>query len=120
MDEINLDFNISHSNNYGVLCYSAQNKVGVDIEYIDPNFQCNNILDICAYKNEIQWINEKDSLIRFYQLWTAKESIMKTFGLGIGSPFPKLEFAEDALIYNNKLVKHMRINNDYCISIYSV
>ena len=112
-----LDFNISHSKNLGIICWGYKKKVGVDIEYIDPNFDYQSILDVFAFKNEVRWILEKNSLLRFYQLWTTKESILKCSGEGLRAGFPETIPVNQILFYQNKKIINYLYKGTYYISI---
>lgn len=80
-------FNISHSGNVVVMVMSDHCDVGVDTEEIKPieieNFQENFL------PGEWTWLqNSANRLkyIRFYQLWTRKEAILKATGQGLSLP----------------------------------
>lgn len=88
-----LYFNISHSGS--LVCAAAcSEEVGIDIEIIRP-ISLKFTKRICN-ENELRYIFGKfpsdedfekecdtDTLIRFYQLWTAKEAYLKCTGEGI-------------------------------------
>ncbi|WP_254563171.1 4'-phosphopantetheinyl transferase family protein [Dyadobacter diqingensis] len=79
----NLNFNISHSNNYVACVIDPKSIVGIDIEYIKTDI---NIFDFqqAFSKNEFQNILSAASPIeKLYTLWTIKESIIKADGRGI-------------------------------------
>ena len=75
-------FNISHSGDYVVLA-EAKFPVGVDIERIDDIGINNDLLNIALTEREKLWV--KDSLLRFYVVWTRKESLIKCEGSGFMS-----------------------------------
>ena len=101
-----LFFNLSHSGKYVVLV-TAQREVGIDIEEMvfenreQPNSHTLRkvgieLKEMMPYSEkvaravltpeELKWLKEQNSAEAFYRLWTAKESVMKAFGLGFSLP----------------------------------
>lgn len=78
-----IQFNISHSGDWIVLAVSKE-VVGSDIEYIDPNFDFDDILPEHFSTAESRYVNAQDKLQRFYELWTRKEALLKATGQGLG------------------------------------
>jgi 4'-phosphopantetheinyl transferase len=89
----NFDFNISHSGEWIVFAISTSGPVGIDIEKNDPlNLQ---IMKVILNNKDIDFIDsassEKDSLKRFYVIWTLKEAFVKASGC-VQYPLKKLVF----------------------------
>lgn len=86
-------FNISHSGDYVVVTFSDC-PVGVDIEKNKGNrlkvakrfFTREELDDLFAFSEE------KEQIEYFYQLWTLKESYMKTIGKGISMSLSSFSF----------------------------
>lgn len=78
-----LFYNLSHAGDR-ILLAVANSPVGIDVEYIDPDFEFKDILPDNFSVQEIAWINEANSTERFYQLWTRKEGFLKATGKGLG------------------------------------
>ncbi|MDT8717659.1 4'-phosphopantetheinyl transferase superfamily protein [Clostridium sp. 19966] len=95
-------FNISHSGKYVVCAISKQN-VGIDIEEI-TELDYKNIADSFFTEKERKYIYEKESLLRFYEIWTLKESYIKAVGRGLSIPLNS--FSID--IYANKYIKTIK------------
>ena len=72
-------FNISHSGDYVVLAES-ESPVGVDIERVTDIGIDDELKNIALTEKEKLWV--KDSLLRFYVVWTRKESLIKCEGTG--------------------------------------
>ena len=74
-----IHFNISHSGDYKVLAI-AETPVGVDIEKVRK-------ADLRVAKrfceNEYNYITQKDSEHRFFEIWTKKEAYLKYKGTGL-------------------------------------
>lgn len=78
-----IQFNVSHSKNC-VLIVIASSPAGVDIEYIDPLFQFEEMMELCFNREEEEFIRKSPHhLINFYTLWTRKEAILKATGEGL-------------------------------------
>ena len=74
------NFNVSHSGNYVVLAESEK-SIGVDIEELKDDITA-DLIEVGFTKREKGWIG--NSHIRFYILWTRKESLLKCVGTGFG------------------------------------
>ncbi len=79
-----VNLSISHSENM-VVCVISENPVGIDVEKIKP-FNYKLINKVCTDR-ESEYVlsdkDEKDILLRFYEVWTAKEGYFKREGTGI-------------------------------------
>lgn len=114
---LDIDFNISHSGDYVVCAVSKCSKLGVDIEEIKD-------IDIRSFKsvftnNEYQSILASlNSLRRFYEFWTMKESIIKADGRGLSLRLNKIPImSEDyiSIIEGKKwFLTKFNIDNNYC------
>ncbi|WP_133574839.1 4'-phosphopantetheinyl transferase superfamily protein [Pedobacter metabolipauper] len=54
------------------------------VEYIDPAFGYQEIIADTFSAEEIDYVEEENSLDRFFTLWTRKEAFVKVTGLGLG------------------------------------
>lgn len=87
-----LKFNISYAKDYILIAISPL-EVGIDIEFVDPNFEFKDILNEYFTKEEISYIEENNSIARFFAAWTKKEALAKAIGSGLFGPinqFPTL------------------------------
>lgn len=76
-----LHYNLSHSGNWIVLAI-AQSPVGADVEFVDPAFPFQDILEDNFSRDEVDYIGT--SIEKFFTLWTRKEAILKATGQGLG------------------------------------
>jgi 4'-phosphopantetheinyl transferase len=87
------NFNISHSGNRVVCGLSTNGRVGVDIEFIKPiSFE-----DFQTQFTPKEWTairGASDPVAAFYRFWTAKESLIKADGRGLGIPLLDLDVTE--------------------------
>lgn len=83
--DLGVEFNISHSGKY-VICAISDKPIGVDIEQIRE-------LDLSISKKfcndkELKYIfdgsiSKKESIKRFFEIWTFKEAYLKMLGVGL-------------------------------------
>ncbi|EAZ94199.1 4'-phosphopantetheinyl transferase family protein [Crocosphaera chwakensis] len=99
LDKINklgLQFNVSHSEDiaiYGITCHSL---IGVDIEYIRPMPEAENLAKRFFSKQEYEYISLLSSAEKereFFKLWTVKEAYLKAIGKGISGGLEKVEIS---------------------------
>jgi len=87
------NFNISHSGNRVVCVLSTGGRIGLDIEAVKPlSFE-----DFQTQFRPNEWIAIRaaaDPVAAFYRFWTAKESLIKADGRGLGIPLLELDVAE--------------------------
>jgi 4'-phosphopantetheinyl transferase len=114
-------FNVTHAGDYAVIAI-AKEPVGVDIEYVNKDFDYNEILSGIFNKSEINEVfNSKDKQRAFYKLWTRKEAIVKATGKGIDDHFPEIvsldgyHYMCPELLSNIELMKvfSFELNEDY-------
>ena len=79
----NLHFNVSHSNDTALIII-ADTEVGIDVEYINPDFVYEDLLTVVSTFEEQKFIKDSEgSREAFYQLWTRKEALIKATSLGM-------------------------------------
>ncbi len=79
----NICFNVSHSGDW-VLIAIGCSETGVDVEKVEPSFSYEDIVARCFSAPEKRFIQEAEKpLIRFYQLWTQKEALLKATSIGL-------------------------------------
>jgi len=76
-------FNIAHSGNY-VACSIASEPVGIDIELIEPIDL--KLAERYFAPDETAYIMDSQSITRFFEVWTKKESRIKWEGRGLSKP----------------------------------
>ncbi|HBG2626183.1 TPA: 4'-phosphopantetheinyl transferase superfamily protein, partial [Clostridioides difficile] len=95
------------------------NDVGVDIEYMEKNFNYKDIVNYSFNKNE-----KINTVIDFYKYWVVKEAYLKYKGIGLIQDLRSIEIIE---ITNNrgilkdknktKTFEIKEINDDYSVAI---
>ena len=91
----NLDFNISHSDEFVILAMSNRLRVGIDIEKI-RDIDIDLISYNCFSNKEKKYLKEKnDKLVNFFKIWTLKESYLKALGCGLVEKIKDISFYFD-------------------------
>ena len=93
-----LRFNMSHSKNMAIYCIGYQKDVGIDIEYIQEDFEFHQIIDRFFSLNEkkhIQKITIDKRREAFFRIWTRKEAVLKALGKGVSFPLQKVNVPYD-------------------------
>lgn len=81
-----LQFNISHSQQFGLIALSDQHAVGVDIEAVYPLMNQRFLLKEILSSEEQQYCLHSQDDSAFFKCWTAKEAVVKALGTGIQQP----------------------------------
>lgn len=91
-----IHFNISHASNY-VACVIADKPVGIDIELIKATESIElRIAKRFFTEDEIKYIFTDEHVLRFYEVWTKKESRIKMEGKGLHIPLSSFSVFETA------------------------
>ncbi len=116
--ETEFDFSTSHTGNMVFCAGSVKKQIGLDAEIIKEI----NLEDYSEYftPNELARIeNNFNALLKFYQLWTRKEALVKASGLGVMIPFRNLDVSGESIKINNQ--KYIFIDSSspegYAVSI---
>lgn len=87
-----LEFNISHSENVVLIAVSRSSQIGIDIEKISTTLELDSYRAI-FHESELKKFNQiferKDST-EFFKIWTHKEAISKALGIGLSLNFNEL------------------------------
>jgi len=106
-------FNISHAGHY-IACAVSDAPVGIDIELIKPIEM--KIAERFFTPDETAYIIQDESMRRFYEVWTKKESRIKWEGLGLHKPLTSFSVfdlrEQEAIFYhevfsNNEVISHL-------------
>ncbi len=89
-----LSFNLSHSHELVLYAITRKREIGVDIEYIRPISDFEQIADRCfseREKNVFQKLPTDQKLGAFFNCWTRKEAYLKATGYGLLFPMDQLD-----------------------------
>jgi len=80
-------FNLTHSGNMLLIAVSAGKQIGIDVEINDVKVDISGIAAmIFSEEEQITLSYSTDPFNEFYEIWTAKEAILKSIGLGFSYP----------------------------------
>ncbi len=122
--QLNLNYNLSHSGDWILLAISSH-EVGADIEFVNPNFGYDEVLNDNFSTDEVSYIKEKESRARFFNLWTRKEALTKATAQGLDGDLRLIPCLDGVHIIKadiiasekNWLVNSFNINEQYIASI---
>lgn len=83
-------FNVSHSGNR-ILIAIGKPRLGVDLEWINPDFPFRDVLPVSFSPEEQEHIEAcPDARLCFYRLWTRKEALVKATAKGMDDDFSRI------------------------------
>jgi 4'-phosphopantetheinyl transferase len=89
LNEVGLDFNLSHSGDLVLYAFTCGRSVGIDIEVIREDFATLEIAEQFFSRDEIIALRSMPDELRslgFFNCWTRKESYIKALGQGLSHP----------------------------------
>lgn len=98
-----ISYNISHSDKWALIAVS-KNAIGVDTEKIDPVFAYADILTDHFSKEEIAYIEQRQSHRRFSLLWTRKEATTKLTSQGLDERLKSIPSLDDKHLITNGII----------------
>jgi len=97
LNRMNIHYNISHAGHY-IACVISDEPVGIDIECIkDIDMK---IAERFFAPDETAYIVAGDKTLRFYEVWTKKESHIKWEGKGLYVPLPSFSVLKPSMHHN--------------------
>jgi 4'-phosphopantetheinyl transferase len=82
-------FNLSHSGEVAVIAVAREREVGVDVEFMRPDFATNEVAEHFFSVAEIYTLSGLEPHLRtpaFFNCWTRKEAYVKARGEGLSMP----------------------------------
>ncbi len=95
LDDPQLHFNVSHSEDIAVIAVTRVGEVGIDIEKQRDMVDLDNVARLVfndAEKTAVLGCSPGERESVFYRIWTRKEALLKAMGLGL----PALTYPDDA------------------------
>ncbi len=83
--EKNLFFNLSHSEDYVLYAFTQGYEVGIDIEFIDPNLELEDMArSVFSAEEFFYWddLSSEGKRNSFFKHWASKEAFLKAGGKG--------------------------------------
>lgn len=89
-----LRFNLAHSNELAVYAFACDGEVGIDVEYLHPLVDLDQIAARFFSKEEstiLRGLSEDQRLAAFFNCWTRKEAYIKALGEGLSHPLDQFQ-----------------------------
>jgi 4'-phosphopantetheinyl transferase len=89
-----LRFNVSHSHEFALYALTCDREIGVDLEYVQPLQDIEQIAANYFSKNEydrLMALPDNRKTERFFTYWTCKEAYIKALGDGLSRPLDQFE-----------------------------
>jgi 4'-phosphopantetheinyl transferase len=94
LDSHKLEFNLSHSGDFALIAITRERKVGVDVERIRPELECESIARRFFSPNEVfelMALPAEQRGMAFFNGWTRKEAYIKAQGMGLSMPLDSFD-----------------------------
>ena len=94
--ERRLDFNLSHSGRIILIAVTLGKRIGIDVEYIEPDRADEKIAQRYFSPTEFTTLKnlpDEDRIAGFYRCWTSKEAFVKARGDGLTFPLDAFDVA---------------------------
>lgn len=81
-----LKFNLAHSGEVALYAFTLMGDVGIDVEFIRPEFTADDIARRYFSTSEVNSLNRLPDDVRhqaFFNCWTRKEAVIKAKGMGL-------------------------------------
>jgi 4'-phosphopantetheinyl transferase len=89
-----IEFNVSHSGTTALLAFAHGRALGVDVEYVREDFDCEAVARRFFSDHEVRQLDalapcEKHTA--FFRCWTRKEAYIKAIGTGLSLPLHEFD-----------------------------
>jgi len=87
-NEKGIEFNISYSKDLVLIGFAGNCMLGIDIEYLERDIDIKGVAAHVFNSREqalLQDVSGQERVILFYKIWTGKEALMKSVGIGLGA-----------------------------------
>ncbi|RAN84821.1 4'-phosphopantetheinyl transferase superfamily protein [Bacillus sp. SRB_331] len=110
-------FNISHSGEW-VVCATANSNVGIDIERVSDIEALKLANEFFSEEEfyDISSMNSDEQINYFYDIWTLKESYIKTIGKGLYIPLNSFSIKKES----RTLISYKNLPKDFYFRQYSI
>lgn len=85
---LQLQFNLSHSENFAVYAITSEHAIGVDIEKVQDHFNLAVAKRYFTQQENTNLLNlsSQEQITTFYRIWARKEALIKAIGKGLAIP----------------------------------
>ena len=111
-------FNISHSNNCVVVALNSM-YVGVDVEFICPGINWNEIAELIFSEKECQGLLQENNVKKYLMTWVYKEALGKLIGCGLNQQLLRQFYIEN-INWGLNILKHKAFQFNININIVEI
>jgi 4'-phosphopantetheinyl transferase len=89
-----LEFNLAHSGVHALYAFTRIGEIGVDLEFVRPEFTGDEIARRFFSTTEVSCLNSLPAEARqeaFFNCWTRKEAFIKAKGIGLSLPLDQFD-----------------------------
>jgi 4'-phosphopantetheinyl transferase len=89
-----IEFNLSHSHEMALIAVNRVGAIGVDIEYVKPDFKFQEIAERFFTAREVAAMRGLPTELQrqaFFKCWTSKEAFLKAKGTGLSGKLDEVE-----------------------------
>lgn len=120
----NIQFNLSHSDDFVLYAIAPGNHVGIDLEVMRPVHDMEDVAKHSFSPNEyaaLQRMPDDEKLAAFFNCWTRKEAYIKALGHGLSMPLDSFDVSLEPSEQSRLLHSFVRSQNDLsCSSSWSI
>ena len=91
-----LEFNLSKSEEWAAYGFVLRRRIGIDVEKVRRDFDCEGIVTRFFHPREAMYIAEsppRSRAGRFFACWTLKEAFIKAQGVGLQRPLVEFDLS---------------------------
>lgn len=89
-----ISFNVSHSGKNGIIAFSPEGRLGVDVEDVAPRKNMELLAEAAFTTSEqaaLGSVDGAEKLRLFFRIWTIKEALIKAVGMGLSLDMSSFE-----------------------------
>lgn len=94
-----IEFNLSHSHELALIAVNRVGELGVDTEYVKPDFKFQEIAERFFTAREVAAMRSLPAALQrqaFFKCWTSKEAFLKAKGIGLSGKLDEVGITLDA------------------------
>ncbi len=96
MNEPGLGFNLSHSQDRGLVAVARGVSLGADIEQRREGIEVMDLAQRFFAPREVELVHGEPQ--RFFEMWTRKEAFIKAIGMGVAFPLKAFDVCEEQVV----------------------
>lgn len=109
-------FNLSHSVETAVVAVTRSGETGIDIEFIHPRFEFQEIVAHWFSPEEVAPLTNtqpEHQRLRFYEIWTRKEAYVKAYGCGLSMSTTSFTVFPEVRVENPWRIRPLAVDSSF-------